>query len=149
VGKLEGKVAVITGATSGMALAAAKLFVEEGGSSAQACAQNPLGGAPSISVLGITQAPGAGVQRRGFALPDHEARVIRDRVNEARIDVLRDDAVTPATRVNFESSKREHDALLAGSPSQMTSALAASFLAGDDARWIPGQVIVAAGGKRM
>lgn len=28
--KLEGKVAVITGATSGMALAAAKLFVEEG-----------------------------------------------------------------------------------------------------------------------
>ena len=37
----------------------------------------------------------------------------------------------------------------AGSPSQMTSALAASFLAGDDARWITGQVIVAAGGKRM
>jgi hypothetical protein len=51
--------------------------------------------------------------------------------------------------VNFESSKREHDALLSGSPSQMTSALVASFLAGDDARWITGQVIVAAGGKRM
>jgi NAD(P)-dependent dehydrogenase (short-subunit alcohol dehydrogenase family) len=30
VGKLDGKVAVITGATSGMALAGAKLFVEEG-----------------------------------------------------------------------------------------------------------------------
>src|SRR6195952_5093919 len=30
VGKLEGKVAVITGATSGMALAGAKLFVDEG-----------------------------------------------------------------------------------------------------------------------
>src|ERR1700734_3712326 len=30
VGKLDGKVAVITGATSGMALAAAKLFVDEG-----------------------------------------------------------------------------------------------------------------------
>ena len=30
VGKLEGKVAVVTGATSGMALAGAKLFVEEG-----------------------------------------------------------------------------------------------------------------------
>jgi NAD(P)-dependent dehydrogenase (short-subunit alcohol dehydrogenase family) len=30
VKKLEGKIAVITGATSGMALAAAKLFVEEG-----------------------------------------------------------------------------------------------------------------------
>jgi NADP-dependent 3-hydroxy acid dehydrogenase YdfG len=30
VGKLEGKVAVITAATSGMALATAKLFVEEG-----------------------------------------------------------------------------------------------------------------------
>jgi NADP-dependent 3-hydroxy acid dehydrogenase YdfG len=29
-GKLEGKVAVITGATSGMALAGAKLFVDEG-----------------------------------------------------------------------------------------------------------------------
>jgi 3-oxoacyl-[acyl-carrier protein] reductase len=28
-------------------------------------------------------------------------------------------------------------------------ALAAKFLAGDDARWITGQVIVAAGGKRM
>ena len=28
-------------------------------------------------------------------------------------------------------------------------ALAAMFLAGDDARWITGQVIVAAGGKRM
>jgi NADP-dependent 3-hydroxy acid dehydrogenase YdfG len=28
--KLEGKIAVITGATSGMALATAKLFVEEG-----------------------------------------------------------------------------------------------------------------------
>ena len=53
------------------------------------------------------------------------------------------------TRVNFESSKREHDVLLSGSPSQMTSALAASFLAGDDTRWITGQVIVAAGGKRM
>ncbi|CCA94003.1 SDR family NAD(P)-dependent oxidoreductase [Novosphingobium sp. PP1Y] len=30
MGKLEGKVAVVTGATSGMALASAKLFVEEG-----------------------------------------------------------------------------------------------------------------------
>ena len=30
VGKLDGKVAVITGATSGMAVASAKLFVEEG-----------------------------------------------------------------------------------------------------------------------
>src|ERR1700753_4174712 len=30
VGKLEGKVAVITGATSGLALAGAKLFVDEG-----------------------------------------------------------------------------------------------------------------------
>jgi NAD(P)-dependent dehydrogenase (short-subunit alcohol dehydrogenase family) len=30
VGKLDGKVAVITGATSGMALAGAKLFVDEG-----------------------------------------------------------------------------------------------------------------------
>src|ERR1700759_520610 len=30
MGKLEGKVAVVTGATSGMALAGAKLFVEEG-----------------------------------------------------------------------------------------------------------------------
>jgi len=28
-------------------------------------------------------------------------------------------------------------------------ALAATFLAGDDARWITGQVIIAAGGKRM
>jgi NADP-dependent 3-hydroxy acid dehydrogenase YdfG len=30
MGKLDGKVAVVTGATSGMALASAKLFVEEG-----------------------------------------------------------------------------------------------------------------------
>src|SRR5712675_1052015 len=30
MGKLEGKIAVITGATSGMALATAKLFVEQG-----------------------------------------------------------------------------------------------------------------------
>ena len=30
MGKLDGKVAVTTGATSGMALASAKLFVEEG-----------------------------------------------------------------------------------------------------------------------
>src|SRR3954449_2367667 len=30
VGKLDGKVAVMTGATSGMALAGAKLFVDEG-----------------------------------------------------------------------------------------------------------------------
>src|ERR1700684_2403830 len=30
VGKLDGKVAVITGATSGMALSGAKLFVDEG-----------------------------------------------------------------------------------------------------------------------
>jgi NADP-dependent 3-hydroxy acid dehydrogenase YdfG len=30
MGKLEGKIAVITGATSGMALATAKLFVQEG-----------------------------------------------------------------------------------------------------------------------
>jgi 3-oxoacyl-[acyl-carrier protein] reductase len=28
-------------------------------------------------------------------------------------------------------------------------ALAATFLASDDARWITGQIIVAAGGKRM
>ncbi|CAN5175656.1 hypothetical protein BH09ACT1_BH09ACT1_23310 [soil metagenome] len=30
MGKLDGKVAVITGATSGMALAGAQLFVDEG-----------------------------------------------------------------------------------------------------------------------
>ena len=30
MGKLDGKVAVVTGATSGMALAGAKLFVDEG-----------------------------------------------------------------------------------------------------------------------
>jgi NAD(P)-dependent dehydrogenase (short-subunit alcohol dehydrogenase family) len=30
MGKLDGKVAVVTGGTSGMALASAKLFVEQG-----------------------------------------------------------------------------------------------------------------------
>jgi hypothetical protein len=41
VRKLEGKVAVITAATSGMALATAKLFVEEGASSKRSAKFRP------------------------------------------------------------------------------------------------------------
>ena len=48
MGKLEGKVAVITAATSGMALATAKLFVEEGAYRAVAVSLVPFAACSNV-----------------------------------------------------------------------------------------------------
>jgi NAD(P)-dependent dehydrogenase (short-subunit alcohol dehydrogenase family) len=50
------------------------------------------------------------------------------------------------SEIKNEDEFREQQEKTAGST---LIALAATFLASDDARWITGQVIVAAGGKRM
>jgi NAD(P)-dependent dehydrogenase (short-subunit alcohol dehydrogenase family) len=84
MGKLDGKVAVITGATSGMALASAKLFVEEG-------AQVFITGRRQDNLDNAVKAIGrnvTGVQGDSAKLPDLDRLYETVRREKGYIDVV-------------------------------------------------------------
>src|SRR3977135_1540335 len=84
MGKLDGKVAVITGATSGMALAGAKLFVDEGAHVfISGRRQETLDEAVTLSVSNV-----AGVQADSADLADLDRLFDTVKREKGTIDVL-------------------------------------------------------------
>ena len=84
MGKLEGKIAVITGATSGLALATAKLFVAEGAHVfITGRRQEQLGNAVKEIGKNVT-----GVQGDAGSLPDLDRLYEKVKADKGRVDVL-------------------------------------------------------------
>ena len=83
MGKLNGKVAVITAATSGMALATAKLFVEEGAAQAIRTPPDKLDEAVKLIGKNVT-----GVQGDASNLADLDRPHDKVKREKGRIDIL-------------------------------------------------------------
>jgi len=140
VGKLDGKVAVITGGSSGMALAGAKLFVEEGahvfisGRRQQALDE-------AVKLIGRNV---AGVEADSANLDD---------LDRIRVNVLTPgQVVTPGQEQMFDdetkAAMKAREALIPrgknGSPQEI--ATVALFLASNDSRYVNGTELIVDGG---
>lgn len=82
-GKLEGKIAVVTGGTSGIGLATAKLFASEGATVYITGRRQPELDAAVLEIGGAI-----GVQVDSSKLEDIDAFYLRVKVEQGRIDVL-------------------------------------------------------------
>ncbi|PUB26866.1 enoyl-ACP reductase-like protein [Promicromonospora sp. AC04] len=136
MGKLDGKVAVITGGSTGMALAGAKLFVEEGAHVfIQARRQEALDDAVKLIGRNVTAVQG-------------DAAELRDR--RIRVNVLTPGQVATAKQEELfdEATKAAFESLIPrgemGRPEEI--AAVALFLASADSSYVNGLELVADGG---
>jgi NAD(P)-dependent dehydrogenase (short-subunit alcohol dehydrogenase family) len=158
VGKLDGKVAVITGGSTGMALAGAKLFVEEGAHVfIQARRQDALDDAVKLIGRNVTAVQGDAAElddldRLYDTVQQAWARVwlneLRDR--KIRVNVLTPGQVATAKQEELfdEATKAAFESLIPrgkmGRPEEI--ATAALFLASDDSSYVNGLELVTDGG---
>lgn len=108
MGRLEGKVAIITGAAGGMGLAGAQLFAEEGAKVMMTDVQGELLEAEAAKIDGDVVA-----MRQDVASADDWAAVVRRTVDEfGKIDILVNNAGVVADTGVLETEEKDWDWVL-------------------------------------